>query len=338
MSNTSEKPSFLKTEPIMLSFGTSGLRGLVSDMTDLECYINTKGFLKYLTGINDISKGSTVCVAGDLRPSTGRIVTAVTAAIEHLGCKVNNCGLIPTPAMAYYAMQKGQASVMITGSHIPVDRNGIKFYRHDGEVLKADEAGIIAEVAKVRKEEYSKNPDETLFDENGMFKQPGSTGTVDEEAGKTYIKRYLDTFQHDLFSGKTIIMYQHSAVGRDLLVRVLEGLGAEVIPLDRSSQFIPVDTENLTPENREFFKALADKYSDKHIFAIVTTDGDSDRPLVVDEKGGVHRGDVLGILACQHLKADFAAVPISANNSVAVALGNERNNIKANKDRFTLCN
>jgi phosphomannomutase len=41
-------------------------------------------------------------------------------------------------------MHAGAAAVMITGSHIPVDRNGLKFYLRDGEISKADEAAILA--------------------------------------------------------------------------------------------------------------------------------------------------------------------------------------------------
>ena len=224
--SASMRPSFLDREPVELGFGTSGLRGLVADMTDLECYINTRGFLAYITRINDILKGDIICIAGDLRPSTGRIMAAVAAAIEDAGYRVDNCGLIPIPAMAYYAMQKGRASIMVTGSHIPKDRNGIKFYKHDGEILKMDERGIAEEVAKVRREEYAKSADETLFDEGGMFKKPRRGNPAGEEAKKGYIRRYLEVFSHDCLSGKTIIVYQHSAVGRDMLAYVLESLGA----------------------------------------------------------------------------------------------------------------
>jgi phosphomannomutase len=331
MSFALRKPSFLKKEPVELSFGTSGLRGLVVDMTDLECYINTKGFLRYLTGTNDISTEDTICIAGDLRPSTGRIMAAVAAAIEHSGCKVDNCGLIPTPAIAYYAMQKGRASIMITGSHIPENRNGIKFYKHDGEILKADEDGIVAEVARVRREEYARSVDETLFDESGMFKQPRHTGPANEEAKKAYIHRYLDVFPLDCLSGKTIIVYQHSAVGRDMLAYMLESLGSEVIPVKRSDEFIAIDTENMTTQDRRLFRLLADKYKQRHLFAIVSTDGDGDRSFIIDEKGESHRGDVLGIVVCQYLNAQFAAVPISANDSVAIQLKKNRIMLKYTK-------
>jgi hypothetical protein len=39
---------FRGRRPTALAFGTSGLRGLVEDITDLEAYVNTRGFLDYL--------------------------------------------------------------------------------------------------------------------------------------------------------------------------------------------------------------------------------------------------------------------------------------------------
>jgi len=331
MNFTPGQSSFLKKEIVELSFGTSGLRGLVGDMTDLECYINTKAFIGYLIGIKDISRGDTICIGGDLRPSTARIMAAVTMAIEHSGCKPDNCGLIPTPALAFYAIQNAHASIMVTGSHISVDRNGIKFYKHDGEILKVDEPGITAQVSKVRQEEAMLSPNESLFDGNGKFKQPSSVGKINDQAKEAYIHRYIDIFPSDCFSTKTIVLYQHSSVGRDILGYILQCLGAEVIPVKRSSKFIAVDTENITSNDKDLFKSLADKYKHRGIFAIISTDGDGDRPVVADENGNLYRGDVLGIIACEYLNAQFAVVPISANDSVSIQLGKNGVTLKQTK-------
>ena len=46
-----DRGSFLHYTPTPLAFGTSGLRGLVSDITDLEAYINVKAALRYLLKI-----------------------------------------------------------------------------------------------------------------------------------------------------------------------------------------------------------------------------------------------------------------------------------------------
>jgi phosphomannomutase len=319
--------AFLKKIPIELGFGTSGLRDLIENMTDMECYINTRGFIEYLITIGDIRRGNIICVAGDRRSSTPRIMTAVAKAIVDSGCKIENCGLIPSPALAYYAMQKGRASAMVTGSHIPEDRNGIKFNKSMGEVLKSDEAGILAFVAKVRMQEYAKAAQESLFDENAMFKEPVSLGPVNKEAEAFYIRRYTDVFPKDALKGKTVVVYQHSAVGRDILVEILrDHLGAEVIPVKRSDGFVAIDTESITLEDLVLFRKLAGKYKD--IFAIISTDGDSDRPFVVDEKGKFHRGDVLGIVVAEYLKAGFVAIPISSNDAVQMQLETDKTPFK----------
>ena len=59
-------------------FGTSGARGLSDHMTDFICYAYTRGFLQYLQkSIQDTGRGRKVAIAGDLRPSTDRIMQAV---------------------------------------------------------------------------------------------------------------------------------------------------------------------------------------------------------------------------------------------------------------------
>ena len=66
-----------------VKFGTSGARGLAEDMTDFVCYAYTQGCLQFLKAIGDIKPGQTeVAIAGDLRPSTDRIMQAVRRAAE----------------------------------------------------------------------------------------------------------------------------------------------------------------------------------------------------------------------------------------------------------------
>ena len=300
---------------MMLKFGTSGLRALVSDMTDQECYLNTRGFLLALLRSKEIHGGDIVCLAGDLRSSTERILKAVGRAVLDAGCGVENCGRIPSPALAYYALQRHCASIMVTGSHIPDDRNGIKFNKPAGEVLKTDEPGILAAVATIRSEEAKKRPAESLFDAQGNFKPESVPAfpNVTRAAETFYQERYLQTFPPRVLAGKKIVLEQHSAVGRDILATVLSALGAEVVPEGRTDYFVSKDTENVTPETRENFVRLARLHAP---FAIVSTDGDSDRPFVVDERGVFYRGDELGAVVAEFIGAQAAALPISANDAV----------------------
>lgn len=289
-----------------VGFGTSGARGLATAMTDLICYAYTKGFLQYLESVGELkSKGAEVAVAGDLRPSTHRIMEAIFRAIEDMQYRPVNCGLIPSPAVALYGLVKHAPAVMVTGSHIPDDRNGIKFNKCSGEILKDDEAGITRQCITV---------DAAQFTDTGAFSQPGGRNrAVQDEARAAYAARYLDCFPSGSLQGCRIGVYQHSAVGRDLHCEILDRLGAETTPLGRSEKFIPVDTEAIRPEDTQLAKQWA---ATQQFDAIVSTDGDSDRPLISDERGQWLRGDIAGILCAKFLGADSVSVPVSCNTAV----------------------
>jgi len=289
-----------------VAFGTSGARGLATAMTDLVCYAYTRGFLQYLEAIGELKRaGERVAVGGDFRPSTDRVMLAVLQAAEDMGYTPVNCGKTPSPAVALFGLTHKVPAIMVTGSHIPDDRNGIKFNKCAGEVLKSDEPGIAGQHVDIA---------DTLFDANGYFaaKKPANR-PVDPAADTAYIARYLNAFPADALKGLRLAVYQHSAVGRDVLVKILSGLGAEVMPLGRSDKFIPVDTEAIRPED----VALARQWAGEHHYdAIVSADGDSDRPLVGDETGEWLRGDVAGILCARFLGADSVSTPVSCNTAV----------------------
>ena len=287
-------------------FGTSGARGLVTELTDEVAYAYTQGFLQYLVAIGELTgTGQPVAISGDLRPSTGRILSAVAAGITDLGHRVVHAGRIPSPALALHGFTARIPTVMVTGSHIPADRNGIKFNKPSGEVLKADEAGIAAQVVSIPGDRFNPRGD--------FATPPPPLPAVDPQPLEAYVRRYTGFFGPDCLAGLRVAVYEHSAVGRDVIPRILSGLGASVTRLGRSEEFVPVDTEAIRPED----VALAREWAAGGGFdAIVSADGDSDRPLISDEAGRWIRGDVAGILAARHLGADSVSTPVSCNTAV----------------------
>jgi phosphomannomutase len=310
-----------------LTFGTSGLRGLVTDITDLEAYVNTRGFLDYLVSIGDALPGTPVAVAGDLRPSTDSpersVLRAVARAVTDAGYQVVSCGRIPTPAVTAYGLSKGWPSIMVTGSHIPFDRNGIKFNKSQGEVLKDDEAPILRSVEVARRAQYDRPAGESLFSDDGMFRSLTlPLPSVTTEARDRYLRRYLDFFPPHALTGMRIAVYEHSAVGAAALVEILRGLGAEVFPFGRSMDFVAIDTENISETQLREIRVLLDKVRDQFgvLDAVVSTDGDSDRPLLLEvgEDGRVtfFTGDRLGIVTADYLGADALAIPVTATDAI----------------------
>lgn len=295
---------------IMLKFGTSGLRGLVTELTDKECYLYTTAFLEYLADKKLVEKNGKIAIAGDLRPSTERILVSCLESINGFGCKPDYCGVIPTPAVSLYGFSRLIPSVMVTGSHIPYDRNGIKFNLPDGEILKEDEQAITEIYSKIS----SSGKFDALFNADGKFKKKTEDlpapykNAVDE-----YVNRYLDFFKPGLLTGKKIVVYQHSAVGRDIMVEILNQLGADTIAVGRSEEFIPIDTESIQEEVLKMATDWAQKFQPD---AIISADGDSDRPVLFDENGNFIRGDILGIVCAEYLEADSVTATISCNTAL----------------------
>jgi phosphomannomutase len=242
--------------------------------------------------------GTGLYVGRDLRDSSPRIAADVIAAARAQGVAVTDCGALPTPALALAAMGAGAGAVMVTGSHIPADRNGLKFYTPSGEITKADEGAILAAL--------------------GAPQASGPSGPLAAATpGPAFVARYRAAFGPAALAGLRLGVWSHSAVGRDLLLETLAALGAEVREVGRSDTFIPVDTEAVGPEARTLLARAVAEYG---LDAIASTDGDGDRPLLADAAGMVIPGDVLGQITARLIGAELVATPVSSNTGVE-ALG-----------------
>ncbi len=331
--------SKLSFQPQELKFGTSGRRGEVIHLTQLEVYINALAELEYLQSLptkeGGIVKGDEFFYGYDLRPSSSRYVPeqqgrgelaqTIEQVIRDAGLKPVNLGQIPTPALAYYAFTHGKGSIMITGSHIPFDRNGYKTNTSIGELLKEHESPIQEKVDEIRRRLNSQPFNTSLFDENGRFKSGHQELMPQNNAAyQAYISRYVDFFGDLSLQGLRVAVYQHSAVGRDLLKEILSKLGAEVVAVGRSETFIPIDTENMDEVQIQSIQALHDETFAHfgRIDAIISTDGDSDRPMILGVEAGKVRffgGDLVGMVTAEFLGADAVVVPISCNDAIDIS-------------------
>ncbi len=249
MTNTSATVAELMQQS-SVAFGTSGARGLVSAMTDRVCHGYTTGFLKFMMEDGAWDLGGRVALSGDLRSSTPRILAACAQAVRDLGGEPVFCGYVPTPALAFWAFSERMPSIMVTGSHIPDDRNGIKFYRPDGEILKEDEPGITRQVV---------GHGEIGWTVDGNFvSRPALPSAI--AVGPSYMARYVDAFGPEALKGMHVGVYQHSAVGRDILAEILSALGARITLLGRSDAFFSVDTEAVRSEDIDLARQWASEH------------------------------------------------------------------------------
>jgi len=182
-------------------------------------------------------------------------------------------------------------------------------------------------VACVRERLYGESAAASRFDTHGMFK----SGHIElpapvPDAARLYARRYTDFFPGRPLSGLRVLLYEHSAVGRDLLRGILEALGVEVIPAGRSDTFVPIDTEAIDDATLAGIQTLADAAGP--LDAVVSTDGDSDRPLILGPDVGqavppaspapvrFFPGDIVGMITAAWLVADAVVVPITCNDAI----------------------
>ena len=275
-----------------IQFGTSGARGLVTQFTANVCAAFSHAFISCMQTELNFKQ---VAIAIDNRPSSPAMAQACAKAVQQLGLEVIYYGVVPTPALAYVSMQDNIPCIMVTGSHIPFDRNGLKFYRPDGEISKSDEQSILNATAEF--EAITALPELT----------------VNNKAAVQYVERYTSLFDSQMLAGKRIGIYEHSSAGRDLYEPMFEALGAEVIALERSDEFVPIDTEAVSEADKQKAKRWSKEYNLDFIFS---TDGDGDRPLVADENGDWLRGDILGLLCADAMNIEALAVPVSCNTAI----------------------
>lgn len=283
-----------------LKFGTSGLRGLVTELCGAPSYAYTAAFIAMLRADGSLNaQNPDIYIGRDFRSSSPEIARIAGKAILDSGFRPVDCGALPTPALALAAMSARAPSIMVTGSHIPDDRNGLKFYRASGEIDKTDEARISAH--------YKDMQVPARIAADGEFQNPPSHPV------HAYLRRYLDFFPARCLSGLRVGVYQHSSVARDLMADLLAQLGADVRTLGRAAGFIPVDTEAVRDED----KALALQWArDYQLDAIISTDGDADRPLIADERGQFLRGDLLGAITARLLGVTTLVTPVTSNSQL----------------------
>lgn len=278
-----------------LKFGTSGLRGLAVELEGQAARRYTTAFLTRLVELGQ-DRGGSVFIGRDCRPSSPAIARDCAAAIAAAGMTAVDCGAIATPALALHAMAAGCGAIMVTGSHIPADRNGLKFYLPGGEISKADEAGIVA----------------ALRDMDIGAASP-KVADESEVATERYFERFATLLPAQALAGWRIGVFEHSSVARDVLTRILGHFGAETVSLGRTEGFVAVDTEAF---GDAVFAPLRDWVTQHRLDAIVSADGDGDRPLLMDGKGAFVRGDVLGLITARYLGARTVVTPVTSNSGI----------------------
>jgi phosphoglucosamine mutase len=269
-------------------FGTDGIRGVASlAPLDPETLVRLgKAIARIFLG----KKGRhSILIGKDTRLSGYMIETSLAAGITSMGANVELSGPIPTPGVAYLTRSmRVDAGVVISASHNPFEDNGIKIFGADGYKL-ADQIEFELEALM----------EPGVLD--GKAAEPAGIGKahrIDDALGR-YTVYLKSSFPRELsLDGLRVGFDCANGAGYVVAPQTCEELGAEVVArgISPNGRNINAGFGSLYPE---IVKKLV---AEQNLDIGVSLDGDADRAVFVDEKGGLVDGDMVLALCAMDYK------------------------------------
>jgi phosphoglucosamine mutase len=269
-------------------FGTDGIRGVANrhPMTpDLVLRVGKAVACLF----RNSKRRHRILIGRDTRLSGPMIEDALVAGICSMGVDALTVGVLPTPAVAFLTRDmKADAAIMISASHNPFEDNGIKIFQGSGLKLPdAAEAEIEALIASGR-----------LGEPAPSGASIGRSKAIFGAEGR-YVVFLKNAFPKALsLEGLKIVVDCAHGAGYRIAPLVLEELGAEVIPMGSNP-----DGKNINLKCGAMHPEIVAAAVRKHrAHAGIALDGDADRVIFADEKGGVVDGDHLMAVCALDMK------------------------------------
>lgn len=253
-----------------------------------------RGFLFLLTLKTDKRPDQlTISIGRDSRLSGPELEKAFADALKPYGTKIYVAGLASTPAMfmsTVFPEYDCDGAVMITASHLPSNRNGLKFFDKNGGFEKNDITDIInfAEITYILNQLPLSTPSE-----------PVEIPLMDTYSAhlRQLIIDGVGAGERPL-EGMKITVDAGNGAGGFYAGKVLEPLGADV----SSSQFLEPDgsfpNHIPNPENKEAIESICAKVKEAGSDLGLIFDTDVDRVSAVDEKGDeINRNGIVAMAA-----------------------------------------
>ena len=269
-------------------FGTDGIRGRANGVItpELALKVGQAAGLAFQRG----DHRHRVVIGKDTRLSGYMIEYALVSGFTSVGMDVMLLGPIPTPAVAMLTpSMRADLGVMISASHNSYEDNGIKLFGPDGFKLSDD---VEREIEALLGQDLS--PRLSTSRVLGRAKRIESVQARYIEFAKRTLPRNLS------LDGLRIVLDCANGAAYKVAPEALWELGAEVFSIGIEPDGFNINHKvgTTAPE------ALIEKVREVRADIGIALDGDADRVLIVDERGGVVNGDQLMAVVAQSLRDD----------------------------------
>jgi phosphoglucosamine mutase len=242
-----------------------------------------------------------VIIGKDTRISGYMLESALEAGFSAAGVDVFLAGPLPTPAIAYLTRAlRLQAGVVISASHNPFEDNGIKFFSAAGTKLP-DSVEL----------EIEARLDEPMGCEHSAGL--GKAQRIDDARGR-YVEFCKNTFPNELdLRGLKIALDCAHGAAYMVAPKVFHELGAELVLVGVEPNGLNINDKVGATSPQSIRDAVLKSGADLGI----ALDGDGDRIIMVDGKGGIYDGDKL-----LYVIAKAAVAQGNANGVVGTLMSN----------------
>lgn len=267
-----------------------GIEGEHVNLTPAVIETIAKAFVAWLRKTSGVGT-PTIAVGTDCRLSGNDIKAAFVNGAVEVGANVVDCGLASTPAMFMTTINeqtKATASVMVTASHLPFNRNGLKFFTPKGGLDSKDIATILA------------------IAESGDYAYSGTQGSSTALDFMAIYSRHIADY---ICEGVNADDYAHPLQGMHIIVdagngnggffeKILSSLGANT----EGSQFLTPDghfpNHIPNPEDKEAMASVCKAVESSNADLGVIFDTDVDRSAIIGKKGEpINRNALIALIA-----------------------------------------
>lgn len=280
-------------------FGTDGIRGIVNDELTVDLAMRLGNSVARLYN----GKYKTLLIAMDTRSSGQMFEAAITTGAISAGMNVIQCGVIPTPSLAFLTKQKNAVGVMISASHNPSIYNGLKVMAQGYKIPDEEEVEI----------------ENIILKDHMEYSPYGEIGTVEKDSVKElYYDYVINTFKGIKNSFRFAVDTGNGAAG------AVAGRIFKELELDCDIYFNSPDGFNINDRCGSTAPETISKIvREKRYDFGVLFDGDADRCLFVDKNGTLVDGDKLMAINAVKMKQQTRLTGETVVSTVMSNLGFE---------------
>jgi phosphoglucosamine mutase len=285
-------------------FGTDGLRGVAGEYPLDAATTELLGHLLYFL-LEEKGIERELIIGRDTRESGPSIFSSICRGFSRAGGKIDDAGVLSTPALAFLAKTNKKCSISITASHNAYLDNGIKIFGPDGYKVS---------------EELEDEIEPYLLGEKTFGRNlPGGECQKNQELQEHFRSEYAHYLIRDLFRdldlhGITVAVDCANGALSNIAPPILRELGAAVHPVHDQPNGRNINDHCGSLYPQVLFEELRRNGADCGF----TFDGDGDRCLAAD-RSGMYDGDYLLAAAARYLKSRGE---LKRNTVVATSMSN----------------